>query len=220
MSGPSLGVLPSLAAAVVLTAGAVAGGVALTGREESAAPEAPAANLPPLASYDTTGATAERAAFCDRLPDTAVAAALGAAPSDTAHYDNGEPADLTDGVSDVSHEFGCTFRSADGSEARAWIFAPPVTTPRAEQLAAAVGRSAREAADCSVVDDAATIGQVPVATLCRTPQRVAATYHGLVGDAWLSCSLSLTGPETHDADPLLERAGDWCVQVLEATRTG
>ncbi len=53
--------------------------------------------------------------------------------SGTAHYDSGDRVPLATGLTDVSHEFDCTFDAADGTQARAWVFAEPVT--------AAVGRS-------------------------------------------------------------------------------
>jgi hypothetical protein len=39
------------------------------------------------------------------------------------------------------------------------------------------------------------------------------TFHGLFGDAWLSCSLSAVGA---DQDGLVDRTGRWCVAVAQA----
>ena len=102
-------------------------------------------------------------------------------------------------------------RAADGTTARAWVFAPPVTQKRARALAGGASRGA----GCRVAEDAPSFGAPSVAVTCETPQRTTTSFHGLFGDAWLSCSLSVAG----DGD-LLERAGRWCVTVADAARLG
>ncbi len=52
--------------------------------------------------------------------------ALGGPVSETGHYDSGDRVPLAPGVTDVAHEFNCTFESGDGTQARAWVFAGPV----------------------------------------------------------------------------------------------
>ena len=105
---------------------------------------------------------------------------------------------LAPGVTDVSHEFNCTFDASTGAQARVWVFAEPVTT--------AVGRSivqeARREPGCAVRPDAPTFGTPSVGTLCRTgsPASRAVTLRGLFGDAWLSCRLSTPGASSADRD--------------------
>ena len=50
------------------------------------------------------------------------------------------------------------------------------------------------------------------AVRCADDGAVVASYRGLFGDAWLSCSVEPAGPD----DGLVERTGRWCVTVLQA----
>lgn len=178
---------------------------------DAPAPGSPAPEkLPGLAEYDATGVAVARSPFCDRIPAQAVRDALGDAAEESTAYGNGEPAELTDGVTDVAHEFGCSFRAANGMTARAWLFAPPVTPGRARLL---VKESLGEG--CSVAEDI-DFGSPSVATRCGGDGEIEEGYRGLFGDAWLSCTLGSTGRE--QPDDLTERTDRWCVQVLEAAR--
>ena len=163
-----------------------------------------------LASLDLSGLPIERAAFCDRLDKGDVEDALDGPVASTAHYGNGDRATLAPGVTDVAHEYDCTFRGASGAEAQAWVFAEPVT--------ASVGRSiVREAtseAGCRPLRRDPTFGTPSVGTLCtqqKKPVARAVTLRGLFGDAWLSCRLSRPG----DSDTLgtVQAAEQWCVRV-------
>lgn len=178
-----------------------------------AAPPAPAKPTP-LASYDGTTVQVRRISFCSRIPDKAILDAVGKKVT-TAHYGNGE---RLPGTEDVSHEYGCVFTGAatgGAVEARSWVFVPPVTPARAAELAAA----ARTMPGCTEVP-AGKFGASPVGTICRGGGQTTVTYRGLFGDAWLACSLA--APTTPDQpagasataeQALVERAGDWCVQV-------
>jgi hypothetical protein len=163
----------------------------------------------PLASLDLSGLPIQRAPFCDELDQGDVEDALGGPVSGTAHYDSGDRVALAAGLTDVSHEFGCTFDAATGAQARAWVFAEPVTVP--------VGRSiiaeTRSGTGCTVVGKAPTFGTPSVGTLCRTgkPAGQVVTLRGLFGDAWLSCQLSTPGAT--GADQTVQRAEQWCVRV-------
>ena len=162
-----------------------------------------------LASVDLSDLPIERTAFCDRLDEGDVEDALGGTVSGTAHYDSGDRVPLATGLTDVSHEFDCTFDAADGTQARAWVFAEPVT--------AAIGRSivreARAEKGCTVLDKAPAYGTPSVATLCRTakPATQAVALRGLFGDAWLTCRLSAPGAPA-EAE-VTSRAEQWCVRV-------
>lgn len=182
--------------AVILTAVCVGIGVARTTPAKHA-PTDPLATR--LGSVDTSALTVRRAAFCPALPDATAAAALGAPVTQKASWRPGQTVQLSEKVKDVADEYGCSWASAAGGLARAWVFAPPVTAARAAKLAGA------KPSGCTPLTttpppaygsptDALTCGD---STLLR----------GLFGDAWLSCELS-----SHD----LDLVGRWCVAVARA----
>jgi hypothetical protein len=176
----------------------------------SAAPST-SATPPPieLSDVDTTVLPVARAEFCDRVADEAVVAALGGEPAAETSYDDGERTLVAGAFDDVAHEFGCSW-TGRGTAARAWVFAPPVTLGAAQDLL----RSARRAEGCEAQPAAAAYGAPSLALVCEQARgRVEASYRGLFGDAWLTCTL--TGRLGPDA---LDRAEDWCVSVLAAAR--
>jgi hypothetical protein len=192
-------------AAVALLAGTLLAGC---GGGDAAPPGPPKPT--PLASYDGTVAHVRRISFCSRIPDAAVADAVGTKAT-TAHYGNGEH---LPGSEDVSHEYGCVFNGAD-HVARSWVFVPPVTPARAGELAAA----ARAMPGCTEVP-AAKFGSPAVGTLCHGGGQTTVTYRGLFGDAWLACSLAAptaadqaAGAAATADQELVTKAGTWCVQV-------
>lgn len=197
-----------MARPLLATAAAVLVAGLLVGCEDDAsrtdvAPTTPAAT--PLAEVATDTVTVARDAFCERVAPAAVESALGAAPDDAATWANGERARLAPRLTDVAHEYGCAWSAGDSS-ARAWVFAPPVTAAQAEGL-----RSERtRARGCAPVPDAPGFGTHDVAVRCED----AVGFHGLFGDAWLSCSLEASGTD------LLERAEQWCATVLQAATAG
>lgn len=162
-----------------------------------------------LADFDTSAAVVQRAPFCELIPEDAVAAALGTKAERTT-YANGEESDLLPG-GDVAHEYGCAFSTgtASAGDARAWVFAPPVTLARAEELVAAAPPKG-----CRVETAAPAYGTPSLAQVCAAGDLRTASFRGLFGDAWLSCSLTLPAA---DASDLLARAGRWCVAVAEAS---
>lgn len=203
----------SLLAAVVATAASVGAGVALVGPAErdAAAPEvAPSVTL---ADLDTTTLAASRAGFCAGVAPARVVEALGAEPADTASYDNGEQVLLAGDLTDVAHEFGCTWTAADGGRARGWVFAPPVAADRAARLV----RVALRGEGCSRLPGAASYGVPSVAVVCPVDGGREVSYRGLFGDAWLSCALS--APATTPREELIERADRWCATVAIAGST-
>ena len=194
-----LRVVAAVLAALIATAG-------LTGCDDKKQPEAPtpSAVSTPLTDFDTSSVTIGRSEFCSRVAPTAVEEALGGAPASSETYANGDRAEVAPGVRDVAHEYGCTWTAADGTVARAWVFAPPDT---AEQAAAL--RKAATGKGCRPIDGAPAYGDPSVAVRCGTET----AFHGLFGDAWLSCSIDAAG-----SDPTvgLDRAGRWCVTVAQA----
>lgn len=191
---------------MVLTVVPIALGVAFAGGgdEEQAVPY----EAVPLTSYDTSGLVVAREDFCGRIPPEAVTDALGSGAGDEGRYGDGD--DLPTGRTGVSHEHGCWARAESGAEAAAWVFAPPVTTEGGEELVAEAGQED----GCEVDPEAPAYGDPTVAVICGDADRVTASYRGLFGDAWLSCSLALPGRTGQQE--LLERAGRWCVAVAEA----
>lgn len=198
-----------LFAAVALSIVAVVVVVAVDpfGEQPTPTKEAPFTTTP-LEEVDTTTITVVRAGFCAGVDPREVNAALGAEPDDERGYGNGDEVTLDDGVTDVSHEFGCVWSLADGTEARAWVFAPPVDRDRARRLA----REASKAEGCRAVDGPA-YGDPTVALLCTDGSLSAASYRGLFGDAWLTCEL--VAPDD-GAEGVVERTGAWCVAVARA----
>jgi hypothetical protein len=206
------GSLRWLSLAVVLTVLPVATGVLVLQDEEepAPAPEPPGYASTALTDYDTTVVGVGRAAFCDRLPDEALTEALAGEPGPTRDYRNGQSAELAPGVEDVAHEYGCRVTGPRGTEARAWVFAPPVTRLRADELVAdAAGR-----ASCTRPTPAPAYGAPSVALVCPAGPVTWASFRGLFGDAWLACSLA--APSSLAEKDLLDRAGRWCVAVAQA----
>jgi hypothetical protein len=165
----------------------------------------------PLADVDTSALVVGRAPFCDLVDPATITSALGSEPTEVSARRSGQRAHVTDDVTDVVHEFGCTW-AAGGSRAEAWVFVPPVTRPRATALA----RLARQRAGCTELADAPAYGDPSVALSCRLDSDngtgIAVSFRGLFGDAWLACSLTTPGGEQEE---LTDRAGRWCAAVAE-----
>lgn len=212
----------------MVTGAVVALGIGLSGdaKEPTAEPPEPLATT--LADLEPATMTVARASFCGEVPTADVeAAVLGGAPSSSASgsaadstgtsaevtgtaYADGERAAVTADVTDVAHEFDCTWRTGDGREARAWVFAPPVTAERARELAtdAARQQGCRPAAGLS-------LGTPGGAVSCPAGKGLArVTAYALLGDAWLTCSL--TGRASEPPADLVDRADRWCATVLTA----
>jgi hypothetical protein len=195
--------LRRVAAAVLAT---IVTAAALSGCNDNEQPDkpVPSAVSTPLTDFATDGVTIARADFCARVAPDAVEEALGGAAESSETYANGDRAQVAPGVHDVVHEYGCTWKAADGTIARAWVFAPPVTAEQAAALRkAATGRG------CRPIKDAPAYGDPSVAVRCGAET----AFHGLFGDAWLSCSVEATEGEP---GALLDRTGRWCVTVAQA----
>jgi hypothetical protein len=203
-------VLVALLVALAATAAVVVAVVVIRSPDEPR-DDQPTYESTPLAAYDTTGLAVTRGSFCADVPDEAVVEALGGEPETATAYDNGERVRLSDSLRDVAHEFGCTW-AATGATARAWVFAPPVTMRSAKELA----RELRAEPRCEPVPDAPRFGKPSAALVCEVGQRTEVSYRGLFGDAWLTCTLS-AAPGVPRPE-LTDRAGRWCVAVVEAAR--
>jgi hypothetical protein len=199
-----------LLVAEVVTALVVGGGVLALGRDgdEPAAPAEESFKTTPLSKYDATGVVVTRGAFCDAIDDRQVSAALGGDPADSSSWENGDTIDLGNGVEDVTHEFGCRYAAEDGTTAQAWVFAPPVDAEQAQRLA----RSAAKGPGCQA-GAGPPFGTPTLALTCTKDGVARASYRGLFGDAWLVCEVVRPAAATWDA---VDRAGRWCVGVLEA----
>lgn len=207
-------VVRSLVLALGATAIAVGVGVVVTDSPETERPAAPEAASVPLTEIDTTQLVADRAAFCDDVPTEAVSEALDGEVVATADYGNGDRAKVAGDVRDVSHEFGCAWRGADGTVARAWLFVPPVTRASADALIA----EARKAEGCEPDAGAAAYGVPSLALACQDGGTRLRSYRGLFGDAWLTCQLA--APASVAADVQADRASRWCAGVATAVEAG
>lgn len=186
-------------------------GVSSCQGDDPAPAATPSETSTPLAELATDTLVVRRESFCPAVEPGVVEAALGGEPDAASSYDNGEPARLARGVRDVAHEFGCTWRGAEGTTARAWVFTPPVTARQARALA----RSTQSTRACSPVADAPAFGRPSAAVVCRADGALEASYRGLFGDAWLSCALSVPASGADRAE-LAERADRWCAAVAIA----
>ena len=200
--------LPAVVAALILTAAGVGVGWVLT--DDGDGRDAPAGEAPfavtALADLDTAVLTVPRAAFCGEVDERQVAAALGGEPADTAGYENGEEVTLSDQVTDVAHEFGCSWTHSEGAVARAWVFAPPVAAGQARRLV----RQAGGTPGCESSPTPA-FGTPSVGLVCTDESGARASYRGLFGDAWLTCELRV--PAGTDPADLRSRADAWCAGV-------
>lgn len=170
--------------------------------EEEPDPGPPPAEPTPLAELATESLTIARKPFCAQIAPAAVEDALGGAPERRDQWVNGDRATVAPGVADVVHEYGCRWRAVDGTAVSGWVFAPPIAPGRA----AVLRRAAAQADGCRPVAGAPAYGSPSVAVTCDDGTTA---FHGLFGDAWLSCSVSAPGAE-------VGRVGRWCVSVAQA----
>jgi len=196
-----------LAAAALVTAVAVGGGILLHSHDDSHDDPTPAARpATTLNDVDTTKLAVVRAPFCDRIEEADLEAALGGRVATTSSYGDGDSASLTRSVKDVAQEYSCTWTGA-GASARAWVFAPPVTTAWARQLASRVPHGCAKRSGPAY-------GAPTLAYTCTARHRTTASFRGLFGDAWLSCDLS--GRRGEPPADVVKRADRWCLVVADA----
>ena len=166
----------------------------------------------PLAKLDVASVRLARAEFCDRVPDSAVEAALGGKSEADDGWKNGDPVPGADGESgEVGHEIGCAWTGAGGAAARAWVFARPVTADFAGVLVRDAGR--QQGCTAEQTPTFGTPAVLQTCTLSDGVQRVRRA--GLFADTWLTCEVSGA------ADPTLARRTDrWCAAVVSALDAG
>lgn len=198
------------------------------GSSDGAGDRSPGSSSSPLPSPGQPGAVdpavveVGRGPFCDRIGAGAVRRVLGGPAQRTHHYGNGDSAELTPGYVDVAHEYNCSFERGEAT-ARAWVFAPPIRPDVATRVVAEI----RAQKGC-VVSPGSRFGQPSVTTVCTLRQPSPTTrvsQHGLFGDAWLSCELTvprtLPGPQpAEDIADIRDRTAQWCADVLAAADTG
>jgi len=200
---------PFLLVAGAVTAVVVGGGVVALGHDSTEpAPVKESFTTTPLSEFDATGVVVTRGPFCDAVDDRQVSAALAGEPADSSSWENGDTIDVGNGVEDVTHEFGCRYTGADGTVAQAWVFAPPVDAAGAERLV----KDAGKAPGCET-GAGPPFGIPTLAQTCTKDGVERVSYRGLFGDAWLVCEVARPAGATWD---VTDRAGRWCVGVLEA----
>jgi hypothetical protein len=204
----------TVAATVLVVGGTVAvrtswsdGGTADPGE----GPPQPTASPEPttLASYDVRGVRVARAPFCDRVSPTGIEHALDDVPADSEAWGNGDLVRLPDGTRDRVQEYGCAWTAADGTRASAWVLVPPVDRGTARDLAR------EEPAEGCRPFDGDPFGGLSATWACPTEGGTEERYAGRLGDAWLTCSLDVSGLRDAETD---SRASEWCVTVVEAAR--
>lgn len=208
---PQPAALPPALAALALILGACSGATTPEPAARTAAPSEPAAGAVALADLDVETMVVRRTDLCADLPTSAVEAALAGEVRRSGTWADGEQAHLSPDVRDIAHEDGCRFDGPARTRAAAWVFVPPVSPGRAEELVEAAQGTAG-GRRCRAVPDAASYGDPSVAQTCRSGPLRETRYAGLFGDAWLTCSLS--APRSVDRADLEERADAWCATVL------
>ncbi|RNM13647.1 hypothetical protein [Nocardioides pocheonensis] len=166
----------------------------------------------PISRLDATQVRVAKAGFCDRVPASAVRRALDGTPQSHDAWANGDPIPAATGSGDVGHEIGCSWTGADGSTARAWVFARSVTTDFAGTLVAQAGKQQGCTAEAAKV-----FGSPALLQTCPQPGGLERLRRaGLFGDSWLTCEL--TAPASGPQASRRARLDDWCGAVVAALR--
>ena len=202
-------------------AAALAAGLLLVGCTSGAEPPAaqprPSSRASSAAQRDLSGLPVAREFFCDRVDELDVETALGGPVTGTAHYGNGDRVEISPGYTDISHEYGCTYRGMDPAYARAWVYARPVPPKEARGLA----RAARREPGCRFPSSVG-FGRPDLTSVCRVRPAteedlpaVRVRMQGLFGGSWLTCELTLPaeGP-TGGRDRALDEARNWCADLV------
>jgi hypothetical protein len=194
----------------IATVGLVIGGVLVFGNDDPRQVAGPAPfRTTPLVQLDADRVTISRSPLCEGIDPRQISAAVGGAPETSRAWTNGDRLLVAEGVEDVAHEFGCEYVGADGTLARAWVFAPPVTRGQAHGLA----RKAAKAAACAAGDGPA-FGHPTLALTCPDADgAMRASYRGLFGDAWVVCEVARPAGATWE---VTDRAGRWCAGVAQS----
>ncbi len=193
---------------------------ACTSSPEPPEPSGASSVGPSDAHLDLSGLPVPRVPFCDVLAEDDVAQALDGRVAGTDHYANGDEVEVSPGYVDVSHEYGCVFEAADGTSAKVWVFARPVTRGEARSLV----RRARRGRDCAFPESIG-FGSPGLTSVCEVPGAdpdvgplVRARLEGLFGDSWVGCEvaepLEAAGTRTGPRADVVQRADQWCTEVV------
>ncbi|MET0999579.1 MAG: hypothetical protein ABWX73_12740 [Marmoricola sp.] len=172
---------------------------------------APAPEPTPIANLNTRAMDLPRIEFCGLVPEAAVTEALGGKADADASYGNGDEEELPDIGTVVLHELGCSWTGEDGTTARAWVFARPISPAFARTVVDAGKRTP----GCRTVTGP-EFGTPSATQVCEFDQgRKRVRHAGLFGQSWLSCELAAKGEMTQ----LRTRTDAWCVDVVNALNT-
>lgn len=199
--------LLGLLLAVLVTGGVVAAGTLNSSDKEGSEPQDDPFLTTELDDFDVRGLKVRRAAFCAAIDPRQVEAALGAELTSERTWDNGDRIEVSEGMRDVVHEYGCEYAAGD-TEARAWVFAPPVDERRARQLLKGLVSPTCASLPASRYGEPSIIGS------CTRQGVVTSIFAGLFGDAWLTCQLESRGP-VEEAE-FASRSARWCVSLAIA----
>jgi hypothetical protein len=167
----------------------------------------------PISQLNTDALKLARVDFCDLVPSRAVRDALGGGGAGAEKsWRNGDPAEVEDGVSDIVHEYGCSW-ARTGYAASAWLFARSITPDEARAVIAKTSR--RKGCTSTAGPHFGTPSQRQTCKLPDGSTRV--RIAGLFADNWLTCQVS--GPPGQPDGTVGQRADAWCVQVANATNT-
>jgi hypothetical protein len=188
---------------------------------------------PRSAHLDLSGLPVPRAPFCEVLPAQGVTDALQGEVAQTGHYDNGDEVEVRPGYTDIVHEYGCVYESADGHVARAWVFGRPVDRSEARSQV----RRARRGRDC-VLPDSIAFGTPSLVSVCEVPASrtddangevlLRARLEGLFGDSYVGCEVAeplagdaageggTGGATRQERRAVVQRAEQWCTEVVTA----
>lgn len=176
-------------------------------QDAPAGPQTPAPT--PIGELRTDSVVVERAPFCDKVPDRAVEDAIGGELSDSQQWGEGDRADTGDTAHDVANELGCSWSSADGVTARAWVFARPVT--KAFATSVATDKPKNQVCRNLPRQRFGSPSQLQVCQLGGGVLRVRRA--GLFGDSWLACEIAAPVAKP---GALRKRVDAWCVEVVNA----
>jgi hypothetical protein len=193
---------------------------ACTSSPEPSEPSGSSSVGPSDVHLDLSGLPVPRVPFCDVLAADDVAQALDGPVAGTDHYGNGDEVEVSPGYVDVSHEYGCVYEAADGTTAKVWVFARPVTRGEAQSLV----RRARRGRDCAFPESIG-FGSPGLTSVCEVPGAdpdggplVRARLEGLFGDTWVACEvaepLEAAGTGTGARADVVQRADQWCTEVV------
>ena len=197
--------------AVAITSAVVLVGTMMSSSGSTAPPSPPTPTDLPLEQVRLTNVDVARAPFCAVIPDKVITQAVGGSATAT-EYTNGERTDLEPNLTDIAHEYGCTFTHG-GTEARVWIFAAPLSAEGAIGLVKEEQR-ADGCADTGVIE----FGSPGAVVVCTTEKERVLRAVGLMRTTWVHCELggSLAKPERR----LVLLGQRWCVDVINAIRQG